>query len=319
MSKALPIVLLLSVLAGPARGGDAALDEAALAVQDGRCAEAVSLLEPLMTSDTLKVSAHRVLGDAFRCLGSAREAVLAYRRYLDGGGDPDEVVELVATLRERLGRLRVVVRTERPAPVRVSVQPLAEDPVAATMQPDGTWLIEDLEPGTEPTVTVRGTGVQETKQGSRSIPRGGEVELVVVPRWMGIGVLELTGPPPEGASVEVLETDGWAPLPAGKSRRVTAGAVAVAVVGPQGRVETTVQVPADAPASFDPAPWVPTRLTVRGVPAGERNSGCSWRGSSRRSSAPSPCPPGWASSTPSGGCSSRRRWSSRGSSGGRGA
>lgn len=92
--------------------------------------------------------------------------------------------------------------------------------------------------------------------------------MVVEPAWIGIGVLEVTAAPAAGVSVEVQAPDGWRTVLPGTPMRVTAGMAEVAIVGPRGRVETEVVIEADARSLFDPAPWLPTALTVRGVPAG---------------------------------------------------
>ena len=247
----------------------AAEPDAATALAEGRCSDAATLATEQTGFAPGSASSWRVLGDARRCLGEARPAVLAYLRYLDLAGPDAGVEALVATLRDRLGDLRVTVVTDRPAPLRVEATPPGEpEPVAARLQPDGSWLFEDLEPGTKPTIVVRGTGIAEVRAPSPQILVGAESTMTLTPGWRGIGVVELSVPPPAGSRVEALAVDGWQKLSSDGQVRLTAGEQPLVVVGEQGRVGTTVLVPADGRVMFDPTPWVPATLTVSGAPAG---------------------------------------------------
>lgn len=239
------------------------------AIVFGRCAEAVTLASLLVEAQPDNPRGWRLLGDAERCRGGARAAVKAYRRVIELTG-PDEVVQaLIGSLREQLGRLRVTVETDRPAPLRVEVEVVGEQAATpAVQQSDGTWLVEDLEPGGMTTVVVRGIGVDEARVPTGGVGFGGEATVTVRPAWRGIGLLQLLRAPPDGVRVEVATLDGWQPLADEQGVRVTAGQVPVAVLGPRGRLETTVAVPSDGRVRFDPGPWEPTSLTVSGAPAG---------------------------------------------------
>lgn len=258
---------LICLLLAPA-GASGSDVTAAAALAEGRCAEAADLaaVEVLEAPDSQ--AAWRTLGDAQRCIGAARPAVLAYARYLELAGSDPAVEALVSTLRERLGRLRVTVHTDRPAPLRVEAHPEYGDPVVARLQPDGTWLLPDLEPGTRPTIVVRGTGVEEVRTPAPMILVDDEATLTLSPGWKGIGVLGLSARPPAGTTVEALTVDGWTTVPPDSQVRLTAGEQPVVVAGEHGRVGSMVEVPADGRTLFDPVPWEPTLLTVTGAPAG---------------------------------------------------
>jgi hypothetical protein len=263
-------MLLLAVGSLPvgARAADP-LGEGTAALEAGRCKDAATTARELTVAQPALGPAWRLLGDAERCLGSPRPAVQAYVRYLELGGGDSAVAELVWTLRKQLGRLRVVVETERPAPIRVAAEVPGEDELSrAILQPDGSWVVEDLVPGSHPIVVVLGTGVDSTRAESPALTAGVVAQTTVRPRWRGIGSIELARAAHAGARVEVLTYDGWKPLESGRPTKVTAGEVWLAVVGPMGRVETSTSVLVDDRTSFDPGPWLPTRLTVGGAPAG---------------------------------------------------
>lgn len=260
-------LLAAGVVALPALAGEA--EEIESAIVFGRCAEAADRASALTEEEPEDPQSWRLLADAERCRGAARAAVRAYLRLLELGGPDESVQDLVTSLRAQLGALRVKVETERPAPLRVEARIEGEQrPTPAVLQPDGAWLVADLEPGGVAVVEVRGTGVDALSAPAGATGAGVEAELTVRPTWRGIGLLQLLRPAPDGVRVEVPGLDGWGPLEQGPGVRVTAGDVPVALTGPRGRLETTVAVPADGRVRFDPSLWVPSSLTVRGAPAG---------------------------------------------------
>jgi hypothetical protein len=244
-------------------------EEIESAIVFGRCAEAAGLAALLTVTAPDDPVSWRLLGDAERCRGASRAAVRAYLQVIERGGTDPTVQTLIASLREQLGKVRITVETERPAPLRVEVQVEGEAaPGPAVLQPDGTWLAQDLEPGASATIVVRGTGVDEARVAAAPVGAGGETAVTVRPAWRGIGLVQLLSPPPEGVRVEVPTLDGWQAVAGEQGVRVTAGVVPVAVEGPHGRIETIIEVPADGRTRFDPSSWEPTSLTVSGAPAG---------------------------------------------------
>ena len=268
VATALSLVLLAMTLSPPpAAGADREQIESAIVF--GQCAEAAAQAAALTEADPRDASAWRLLADAERCRGASRAAVVAYLEVIELTGPDPDVDTLIASLREQLGRIRITVETERPAPLRVEVQLEGQQaPVPATQQPDGSWLARDLELGGAPTIVVRGTGIDEARVAAGAVHAGGDRAVVVRPGWLGIGLVQLQQAPPEGVKVEVPGLDGWQALSGELGTRVTAGEVPVAVDGPRGRVQTTVRVPGDSRVYFDPVLWEPTALTVSGAPAG---------------------------------------------------
>jgi len=265
-SLALSTFVAAVLCALPALAGEH--EEIESAIVFGRCGEAATQARSLVAATPEDPRGWRLLGDAERCLGRSRAAVLAYQRLVDLGGDDPGLEPLIESLREQLGRIRVTVETDRPAPLRVEAILPEEGPAPAVLQPDGTWLVADVEPGAGATVRVRGTGIEPTERVSDPVSFGGETAVTLRPLWRGIGVLQLLNAPPTGVRVEVPGLDGWQPLEPDQGVRVTAGLVPVAIEGPLGRLEAPVDVPSDGRVRFDPTVWEPSSLRVSGAPAG---------------------------------------------------
>jgi hypothetical protein len=248
------LVALLLLSAGPAQ----AADPQAL-VEAGRCAEAVQAAgdDP---------SQARALGDAHRCLGNPRDALLAYQRWLAAQGPDPAVATLIDGLRSQLATVRVRVELQRPAPVDVTILLPPGESVAAEPLGGAEWVARDLPVGTPVDVHVAGPGVEPTSGRTSVLRAGDEASVALRPAWRGIGSVRLSEALPAGIEAWVQGRDD--PIPAGQAVPVTAGGAVVQLQGPHGAVDVPVQVGVDQIVSVDPRPWTPTGLAVADAPAG---------------------------------------------------
>jgi len=251
--------LLALLLFAPA----AHADEAAVRqlLDSGRCEEAASAAEgdPALA---------RALGDARRCLGQARPAVLAYQQHLELNGPDPSVDALIEGLRERLASVRVDVQLDRPAPLRVTASLADRTTVDGVRRPDGSWGLADLPPGAPVAVKLVGVGVEATATTSPVLRAGVETLVTLRPSWLGIGSVSLSGAPPAGVEAVLLGPEGDVPLRPGDIVKVTAGAIALELRGPRGSVAVPATVAEGGTVRVDPKPWWPTSLVVAGAPAG---------------------------------------------------
>ncbi len=259
--------LLSILLVLPTVAQAASADALRASIDAGRCREAAIELEEALPGED-RASLWRLLGDAHRCLGNTRPAVLAYRRYLAMSGPDPAVQGLVIGLRERLGRLLVTVDPEQGEASRVDVE-LADGSTEAGSRTTGNvWLIQDLEPARPSTVLVRGLGLAETRARAPGPPLGGQARLEIQPRWVGVATVALEPSLPADVQVEVAGPDGALLLRPSEPLQLNAGERLVSTVSSRGRVDAKVTLAPGESRRIDARPWVPTSVSVRGLPTG---------------------------------------------------
>ncbi len=236
-------------------------------IAEGRCREAVQEIRKL-GPPTQDPALWRLLGDAHRCLGEARPAVLAYRKHLAVAGPAADISELVSGLRERLGRLVVTVRPDRGVASQVDAVFLDETRQRGVEITPGVWSLDDLEPGQSTNVVVRGLGLESLRTRAPAVPVGGQASIELRPRWVGVARLKLADARTEGLEVEVTRAGEAVVLRPGVEESINAGRITVGVVSERGRVEFELDLEGGQREVVDPTPWAPTRLTINDVPAG---------------------------------------------------
>lgn len=241
------------------------------ALAGGQCAVAEANATEVTSQAPKDPAGWRMLGDAARCDGRTRNAAIAYRTYLELGGD-DPKVELL--LRGLLANLAVLeVRVERaqggPLPlVRVEL-PLG-DSLTPSVAPDGTLRFGELPTGEALVLKVAGRGLEGLEQPVAALGPGEVRALAVQPTYIGLGTIVLADFDPALCSVTFLSADGDVGLAPKGSDRITAGEVVALISGEHGEVEVPLQVAAGARLVFDPRPWLPTSLTVIDAPSGAK-------------------------------------------------
>jgi len=239
------------------------------ALRLGQCAAARAAGTELTLAAPDLADGYRLLGDAERCAGKARDAVRAYRRYRELGGVDRTVDKLVDGLSMSLGRLTVDVAVEEGAPIPLVRLVLpGEEQLTPAPQADGALLFNDLPAGAELLLLVAGRGLESLAQPVAAFAAGQDRTLSVTPKYIGLGSVKVLQFDREAAATVLLTADEEIVMAPGATRTVTAGAVSAVVSNTYGEVEVPLTVARDATVVFDPTPWFPAELTVVDLPAG---------------------------------------------------
>ena len=237
------------------------------ALSSGQCMVARSAAVELVSAAPKASEGWRLLGDAARCDGEAREAALAYRRYVDLGGEDATIISTLKGLRRSLGVLEVTVDIPDPS-AAISVQVRFEDEV---VDPEpysgGARRFVDLPTRRDLTLQVRGRGLEAIDQELKALTPEERRAMAVAPRWIGLGSIALTRPTCPCEVVFFSEIDA-APGELGSTTRLTAGQITAEIRNPHGVIEVPIDLQADTTVDFDPVPWAPAALTIVGLPAG---------------------------------------------------
>ena len=258
-------VALLPALLLPSPAAAASPRDVRSALTAGTCDEARALALELVDERPEDPDAWRLLGDAERCVGATRAAVLAYRRHRSLGGDDPAVPGLLDGLAASLAGLEVrFAETDRPATPGAEV--LLDGEGAAPFEVEGgVHRFRDLPTDGPLVVRVRGAGFLSERQEVTQLVPGEVREVELTPRWAGFGELALAG----DALVQVaaIGPDGEVPLGTDPVE-LTAEELEVHVTGGHGMVVVPVTVVRGETTLFDPAPWRPASLRIIGLPAG---------------------------------------------------
>ena len=256
----LPLIAVALLLPTVASARDDSPIQEALSA--GRCDEAAAAARAALEASPDDAAMYRALGDAERCLGNARPAVLAYLRHLELAGEDATVRALVDNLRGTLGSMLVrIPPSDQPADPLYEVR--LEDELLAPAAPGdtGELLYVDLSPATAITLSVDAPGFERTSQNVPPMQAGEHRVVELSARWLGFGQLKLA----EGATCQVwAEEDAVTAEP----MELTAGQTTLVVQGSNGQVEATVEVAPGGVTTFDPTPWLPAAVRISGLPAG---------------------------------------------------
>lgn len=237
------------------------------ALSAGQCLVARSAAVELVDTAPKMAEGWRLLGDAARCDGEAREAALAYRRYVDLGGEDATIISTLRGLRRSLGVLEVTVDIPDPsAAISVQVR-FGDEAVEPEPYSGGARRFVDLPTRRDLTLQVRGRGLEAIDQELTALVPEERRTMTVAPRWIGLGSIALTRPTCPCEVVFFSEIDA-APGELGSTTKLTAGQITAEVRNPHGVIEVPIELPADTTVDFDPVPWAPSALTIVGLPAG---------------------------------------------------
>ncbi len=250
------------------------MDELRALLEEGRCVETQRWLKSTI-GDSREASLWRLLADAERCLGHSREAILAYKHSMLLGGEDPTVMVLLESLRTNVSILDVSLMDE-------SLQG-SESPAGRTqlylmhgeerLQPDWSGgrtdaRFKDLPPTVPLILGHYGIGFEADELSIPPLEAGATRQLLLTPRWVGVGHLSLNQVPSEGVSVRALLPDGAKPLSMTEQLSVSAGTVPVEVESELGTTRTEVEIKSGAPFQFELIPSLPAGLKVSGLPAG---------------------------------------------------
>ena len=240
------------------------------AQEAGHCLSARAAATELTQAAPEAADGWRLSGDAARCAGEHREAALAYRRYLELGGDAPGVGPMIAALERELGVVEVAVIpvTTGDAMPRLELRwgREVQEPEA---RPGNVAAFRHLPVGLPLVLTSSGRGLQVEEIDVPPLAAGETRALNFVPTYVGVGRLEV-------ALVEGITVTGWGSEgefeAVGGSQVVTAGAVALEVSGEHGTLRYELDVTRDETVRFETAPRLPAKLTLSALPAGAQVS-----------------------------------------------
>ena len=239
------------------------------AITAGNCQVAAATADEVTAGLPRLPDGWRLVGDAARCDGRVRAAALAYGRFLELGGTDPRVTLMLEGLLDNLGDLEIRLSREAGGPVALVRLELPDgESVSPEVAPDGTLTFSRLPAGTELSVTVGGRGLEAQAVAVKPLGPGEHRVVTVTPTYVGLGVLRLARYDTSMCKTTFYTADGELELAPGGAERVTAGKVAAVVQGAHGEIEVDLDLEPGQSIEFDPLPWVPTSLTIVGLPAG---------------------------------------------------
>ncbi|MBJ94412.1 MAG: hypothetical protein CMP23_08015 [Rickettsiales bacterium] len=239
------------------------------ALAEGRCAASISAAFELTTVAPDYADGWRLSGDAQRCANQLRLALLDYRHYLKLGGEEPTVLRLVERLSPRYGRLIVGVKAPGESKGDLTVRlNWGEEGSRYEPLPDGRWLFQDLPTDTAMELVVSGLGLKTTVLNIEPYAAGETREELIEPEWLGLVTINLVDFPAELASTLLITEDRELQVGPGAKIRVTAVGLSAIVQNEFGTSTTHLHVVPDQQVTFDPRLYLPSRLTVSGLPAG---------------------------------------------------
>ena len=262
------LVLLPFAVAGTSAG---AIEQALAA---GDCRSALSLAEQGARENLNDPKARRHVGDALRCLGQTREAVLAYRDAMSLGEKDPALARLVESLASTLASLDIRVGSmdwTSPPTFRLTGSGLEVGPYALV---DGIVRFRDLPPGFPFLIRTEGPGYSPSAQAVPAQAPGITGTLDIEVKYRGFGTIRLA-PWSSGYVVSLKDpVNTFTDVKAGDAR-VTAGEITFVIAGPTGERVATDEVGPDEILAMDLAIFLPAQVNLMEVPAG---SSLTWSG-----------------------------------------
>jgi len=242
-------------------------DRVGAALAEGRCNAASSAATELTMAAPNEPDGWKLAGDAARCGGDLRGALLAYRRYEEEGGDGSTTLDLIERLAGKYGTL--LVRVEAPpeaTPIRARLG-LGDDELLAEPTPDGSLRLRDLPQDESFALTVSGRGLRPLEVEVEPLAAGETRELAVEPEWLGLATVAV-GVFQQPVRVALLTEDAEVVAASGAAYEVSAASAWALVENDFGVQSVPLEVEPGAELGFEPSPYLPARLAVAGVPAG---------------------------------------------------
>ncbi|MEE2830434.1 MAG: hypothetical protein VX498_14695 [Myxococcota bacterium] len=240
------------------------------AVSEGRCALARAGSLEFTAGMPDSPRGYRLLGDALRCADRKRDALLAYRRHRELGGDDPGVASLIDGLASNLSELIVQVEQDSGTAVfRVWVSFGTQD-LPGEFESDGRFRFSDLPAGEPITLRLAATGFASLTREVDLLAPGELREIQVAPEFIGLAEVELVAYDPKQYRVALVSADGRKPAPPGSLIRVTVGELAAEVTSEHGRLLAPLEAESDERLIFDPRVWSPSELTLVGIPVGAK-------------------------------------------------
>jgi len=240
------------------------------AVSEGSCALALAGALELTESSSEAPRGFRLLGDAQRCSDQKRSALLSYQRYRDLGGDDAGVFVLIDGLSSSLATLRVAVQRQSESSVPRVWITFADEEQVGRFEGQDRFVFDHLPTAVPITLRLIGKGFVPLSRDLNILTPGERRELTVAPEFIGLTDVAVVDYEPERYNVALLSPEGRSPAPPGSSVRVTAAEVSAEVTSEYGTVLVPLELEPEGRLVFDPRPWLPSELTVVGIPVGAK-------------------------------------------------
>lgn len=238
------------------------------ALDAGQCAAARAAASEFVLAQPRLPDGYRFLGDAARCDGRTREAVVAYRRYKELGGAEASVDLMLRGLSASLASIVALVELPSNDVVTHAALTLPTELLLAPPRSGGTFEFEDLPTGHGLVLRITGKGLRPTDVDISALAPGERREVPVAVEYIGLARVRVAEHDPSLCVTTLLTPDGDIAAASGSDSEVTAAEVVALVSGQYGEIEVALDVAPGAVVGFDPSPWVPTAITVVGVPSG---------------------------------------------------
>jgi hypothetical protein len=237
------------------------------ALAEGRCNAASSAAAELTMAAPHQPDGWKLAGDAARCGGDLRGALLAYRRYEQEGGNESTTLDLIQRLAGKYGTLLVSVEApSEAAPIRARLA-VADVELLAESTPEGLLQVRDLPLGEQFELTVSGRGLRPLRVEVEPLAAGEIREVEVEPEWLGLATVAV-GSFSEPVRVALLTEDAEVVAASGAAYEISAASAWALVENDFGVQSVPLGVEPAGEVAFDPSSYLPARLAVAGVPAG---------------------------------------------------
>ena len=237
------------------------------ALAEGQCNAAGSAATELTMAAPDQPDGWKLAGDAARCDGDLRGALLAYRRYQKEGGDESTTLDLIQRLAGKYGSLMVQVDAPpEAAPIRARLA-IGTDELLAEPTPEGALRLGDLPVDEQFVLTVSGRGLRPLEVEVEPLAAGEAREVSVEPEWLGLATVAV-GSFQKPVRVALLTEDAEIVAASAAAYEVSAASVWALVENEYGVQSVPVAVEPGGEVSLDPSSYLPARLAVAGVPAG---------------------------------------------------
>ena len=238
------------------------------ALDDGKCASALAAASEFSLAQPDLPEGRRFLGDAERCAGHPREAVLAYREFKELGGSDPGVDLMLRGLAASLAILDVDIDVPPQGTVAQALLSLGVEVVAGESIGSTSFRFADLPTGQALSMSLQGRGLVERSLDIEPLQPGEHREITAQVEYLGLARIRLLDHDVGRSTTTLRSPDGDALAPPGTVTEVTAADVVALVQGEFGEVQVPLDVSPGASLDFQPTPWTPTALTVVDVPAG---------------------------------------------------
>ena len=236
------------------------------ALKDKRCRAARSAASELVRLLPEDPAAWALAGDAARCSDAVREAVLAYRKHVELGGNEARVVNDLRALAKQLGTVTVQVSKPKGVSTLTLLLDTGEEFIEGQSVRDGVQFV-DIAPDRPLVLNVVGTGVKAEEIKVRPLRAAEKRKLAVTPVVVGFGTISVLPYKLDRIQASIEGPEGVVAARPGATMELTVGDYTARVESDNGMVQIPVEVTRGGLQTFDANEHEPSAITVSGLPA----------------------------------------------------